>query len=186
MKNKDFKPITIGYDERAKNQFDANLTALRSHLTDFFKECTKYVEIKDKNAYKGDLLNSFISDFSGKYSSQFSELLTIEKILELSDVDTHKLRFLESRIKEININIDYNTLESVTPDFSIKTNSLEENLLYEYANGISKAIYDNKPNHLTFFNADLQRAFCGLLLYDFSNQKLVPNISWIKGNYRRV
>lgn len=187
MKDKTFTPITIGYDESSKKRFEANLTALSAHLKDFFTECEKYVQIEDKNLYKGDLLNSFISDFSKKYKKQFSELLTIEKILELSNVDTHKLRFLESKIKEINIEIDFNTHETSAPDFSIKTNSIEENLLWNYANGISKAIHDNRPTNLslTFFNADLQRAFCGLMIYDFSTQRLIPNVSWIKGSYKR-
>jgi len=136
MKNKEFKPIVIGYDESSKKRFEANLTALSVHLKDFFTECEKYVQIEDKNVYKGNLLNSFISDFSKKYKTQFSELLTIDKILELSNVDTHKLRFLESKIKEINIEIDYNTHKAETPDFSIKTNSIEENLLWNYANNL--------------------------------------------------
>lgn len=187
MKYQQFTPIIIGIDESKKTRFESDLKAITSHLTAFFDEASKYVQIEDKNAYKGDLLNSFISDFSKKYKKQFSELLTIEKILELSNVDTHKLRFLESKIKEIDIEIDYNTHEVETPDFSIKTESIEENLLWNYANGISKAIHDNRPTNLslTFFNADLQRAFCGLMIYDFSTQRLIPNVSWIKGNYKR-
>jgi hypothetical protein len=186
MKNKEFKPIVIGYDESSKKRFEANLTALSVHLKDFFTECEKYVQIEDKNVYKGNLLNSFISDFSKKYKTQFSELLTIDKILELSNVDTHKLRFLESKIKEINIEIDYNTHKAETPDFSIKTNSIEENLLWNYANNLSKAIHENMPNGITFFYSDLQRGFANVLLYDFSTQRLVPNVSYIKGGYRRI
>lgn len=185
MKDKTFTPIIIGIDESSKRRFEANLTALSAHLKDFFTECEKYVQIEDKNLYKGSLLNSFISDFSKKYKKQFSELLTIEKILELSNVDTHKLRFLESKIKEIDIDIDYNTHEVETPDFSIKTNSIEENLLWNYANNLSKAIHDNLPNGITFFYSDLQRGFANVLLYDFSTQRLVPNVSYIKGSYKR-
>ena len=185
MKDKTFTPIVIGYDESSKKRFEANLTALSVHLKDFFTECEKYVQIEDKNVYKGNLLNSFISDFSKKYKTQFSELLTIDKILELSNVDTHKLRFLESKIKEINIEIDYNTHKAETPDFSIKTNSIEENLLWNYANNLSKAIHENMPNGITFFYSDLQRGFANVLLYDFSTQRLVPNVSYIKGQYRR-
>ena len=185
MKDKTFIPIVIGYDESSKKRFEANLTALSVHLKDFFTECEKYVQIEDKNVYKGNLLNSFISDFLKKYKTQFSELLTIDKILELSNVDTHKLRFLESKIKEINIEIDYNTHETSAPDFSIKTESIEENLLWSYANNLSKAIHENMPNGITFFYSDLQRGFANVLLYDFSTQKLVPNVSYIKGQYRR-
>lgn len=186
MKDKTFTPIVIGYNESAKRRFESDLTAIRAHLKDFFDEVSKYVEIKDRNGYKGNLLQSFISDFSDKYQSEFSQLLSIEKILELSNVPGEKLRFLESKIKEINIEIDYNTFEASTPDFNIKTNSLEENLLYEYASGIAAAVHKTKPEYLTFFYADLVRGFANILQYDFSTQRLVPNVSWIKGNYKRI
>lgn len=185
MKNKEFNPIVIGIDEGRKTRFESDLKAIILHLKDFFDEASKYVQIEDKNLYKGNLLNSFISDFSKKYKTQFSELLTIEKILELSNVHTEKLRFLESKIKEINIEIDYNTHEVETPDFSIKTNSIEENLLWNYANNLSKAIHENMPNGITFFYSDLQRGFANVLFYDFSTQRLVPNVSYIKGSYKR-
>lgn len=187
MKDKTFTPITIGYNTSAESNYKANLSTKIDRLTQFFEECDKYVTIEDKNAYKPNLYNSFVEDFSKKYKKQFSELLTIEKILEISDVPVDKLRFLASKINEIDIDLDYNTHETSAPDFSIKTESIEENLLWNYANGISKAIHENRPTNLslTFFNADLQRAFCGLMIYDFSSQRLVPNVSWIKGSYKR-
>ena len=187
MKNKEFKPIVIGYNASAESNYKANLSTKIDRLTQFFEECTKYVDIKDKNAYKPNLYNSFVEDFSKKYKEQFSELLTIENILELSEVPVDKLRFLAAKINEIDIDLDFNTYEASMPDFTIKTESIEENLLWNYANGISKAIHENRPTNLslTFFNADLQRAFCGLMIYDFSSQRLVPNVSWIKGAYKR-
>lgn len=181
-----FVPITIGFDEAGRQKFQSDLKVLIAYLSDFFNECSKYVQIKDKNAYKGDLLNSFISDFSDKYKTQFSELLTIEKILELSNVNTHKLRFLEMKIKEFDLEIDYNTLKAIPPDFSIKTKSIQENLLYQYSLNICKAIHENKPNDITLFYSDLVRGFVNVLSYDFELQKLVPNISYIKGMYSRL
>jgi hypothetical protein len=185
MKNKEFKPIVIGYNASAESNYKANLSSKIERLTQFFEECTKYVDIKDKNAYKPNLYNSFVEDFSAKYKSQFSELLTIDKILELSEVPVDKLRFLAAKINEIDIDLDFNTHEASTPDFSIKTESIEENLLYEYSKRIAAAIHDNKPEYMTFFYADLVRGFANILQYDFNSQKLVPNVSYIKGQYRR-
>ena len=186
MKNKEFKPIVIGYNASAESNYKANLSTKIDRLTQFFEECDKYVTIEDKNAYKPNLYNSFVNDFSKKYKKQFSELLTIEKILEISDVPVDKLRFLAAKINEIDIDLDFNTHKAETPDFSIKTNSIEENLLWNYANNLSKAIHDNLPNGITFFYSDLQRGFANVLLYDFSTQRLVPNVSYIKGGYRRI
>ena len=92
MKDKTFTPIVIGYNASAESNYKANLSTKIERLTQFFEECTKYVDIKDKNAYKPNLYNSFVEDFSKKYKTQFSTLLTIDKILELSEVDTHKPR----------------------------------------------------------------------------------------------
>jgi hypothetical protein len=183
---KDFTPIKIGFNEGERAKFETDLINIKNLLNDFFSECEKYIEIKDKNKYKGSLFNSFVNDFSNKYKSKFPEILTIDKILELSNVNTDKLKFLSSKIQELKLNIDYNSLEMETPDFCIYTSNLEENLLFQYAQGISKAIHENKPSHLSFFNADLQRGFTGLLLYDFSTQKLIPNIGFIKGQFKRI
>jgi hypothetical protein len=112
--------------------------------------------------------------------------MSLEKVLELCEVNTDKIKALASKINEYQIEIDLNTNEAKTPDFTIYTESIEQNLLYKYASEIEKAIFDNKPTEITFFQSDLQRGFSGLLIYDFSTQRLKPNIGYIKGNYKRI
>jgi len=186
MRTKEFKPVPIGYKEHEKRQFELDLSTFTSYLNDFFSEIAKYIEVKDKNAFKGKFLNMFLDLFSEKYKSQFPQFMSLEKVLELCEVNTDKIKTLAFKISEFKIEIDLNTNEAKIPDFTIYTESIEENLLYKYASEIEKAIYDNKPTEITFFQSDLQRGFSGLLLYDFSTQRLKPNIGYIKGNYRRV
>ena len=186
MKTKDFTPIKIGFNDQGKNQFNTDLIKLRSLVNDFFEEAGKYIEIKDKNKFKGDLFKVFINEFSDKYKTQFPDVLTLDKIMELVSVNVDKLRFLSSKVNEFNIDFDYNTNEIETPDFSIYTSNNEENLLFKYAQGISEAIYNNRPQGITLFNADLQRGFVGILIFDFSSQKLVPNVGYIKGQFKRI
>lgn len=186
MNNKDFKRIAIGYNEAQKKQFESDLNTLTSYLNDFFSEIAKYIEVKDKNVFNGNFLNTFLELFGQKYKCQFPEFMSLEKVLELCEVNTDKIKALASKINEYQIEIDLNTNEAKTPDFTVYTESIEQNLLYKYASEIEKAIFDNKPTEITFFQSDLQRGFSGLLTYDFSTQRLKPNIGYIKGQYRRL
>ena len=185
MDKKDFQRIAIGYNEAQKKQFELDLNAFTSYLNDFFTEIAKYIEVKDKNVFKGKFLNTFLELFAKKYKSQFPEFMSLEKVLELCEVNTDKIKALASKINEYQIEIDLNTNEAKTPDFTIYTESIEQNLLWNYANNLTKAIHENMPNGITFFYSDLVRGFSNVLTYDFSTQRLVPNIGYIKGNYKR-
>lgn len=185
MKQKKFTPIAIGVKEHQKKEFEANLTHLRTLLSDFFSEVDKFIQVEDKNVYKGNLINCFVKNFEDKYRKEFSSMLTIDKVMELCEVNTDKLKSLATKIKEYNIEIDYNTLEAKEVDFTIYTESEEHNKLYHYVKKITDAIED-KPNNHFFYHSDLVRGFNGLVYYDFSSQTIKPNINFILGNIRRT
>ena len=183
MKKQNFIPLAIGINEHEKQRFEADLTQLRTHVSDYFSEVDKFIQVEDKNVYKANLINSFVKDFEDKYRKEFSNLLTIEKILELCEVNTDKLKSLATKIKEYNIEINYNTGEAPTKDFTIYTESDEQNKLYNYVKKITDSIAD-KPNNHFFYNSDLVRGFNGIVYYDFSSQSIKPNITYILGKQR--
>ena len=100
MDKKDFKRIAIGYNEAQKKQFESDLNAFTSYLNDFFSEIAKYIEVKDKNVFKGNFLNTFLELFAQKYKCQFPEFMSLEKVLELCEVNTDKIKALASKINE--------------------------------------------------------------------------------------
>jgi len=185
MKKQNFKPLAIGINESEKQRFEADLTQLRTIVSDFFSEVDKFIQVEDKNVYRGNLINTFVKDFEHKYRAEFSSMLTIDKVMELCEVNTDKLKSLATKIKEYNIEIDYNTGEAPIKDFTIYTESEEQNKLYQYVKKITDSISDKPTSHF-FYHSDLVRGFNGLVFYDFSTQTIQPNINYILGNIRRT
>ena len=178
---KEFKPIQIGKQIEWETNHNKELTALRTHLTAFFDEVAKYIEVTDKNAYKGYFISAFITEFEKKYKGSFPPLMSLEKILQMSEVNVSKLKKLVNDIEAIGIDIDFNTMQETNPiDFAVYTENEEQNKLFQYAQNICDAIYTTDRPNIHFWNADLVRSFGGLMVYDFSKQQIVPNLLMIK------
>ena len=176
-----FKPIQIGYQKEYETSHNNELTALRSHLTTFFHEVAKYIEVTDKNVYKGKFITTFLAEFETKYKASYPPLMTLEKILMVRDVNVSKLKKIVNDIEAIGIDIDFNTMQETNPmDFAVYTENEMQNHLFQYAKNICDAIYTTDRPNIHFWNADLVRSFGGLMVYDFSKQQIVPNLLMIK------
>lgn len=182
---KNYKPIKIGHQTEWETNHKNNLNALRNHINAFFNEVSKTIEVDDKNAYKGNFINKFLSDFEAKYKSSFPPVMTLEKIVQMCEVNLPLLKKIVNDIEAVGIDIDLNTLDEIEPiDFAVYTESEEQEKLYKYAVGICEAIYPTDRPNLHFFNADLVRSFAGLFVYDFTKQQIVPNVLMIKNQLR--
>lgn len=180
-----FKPIQIGYQKEYEANHKNNLTALRNHVTAFFNEVSKTVEVADKNAYKGKFISTFLTEFETKYKSSFPPVMSLEKIIQMSDVNVTKLKKIVNDIEAVGIDIDLNTLQEIEPiEFGVYTESEEQNKLFQYAQTICEAIYTPERPNIHFWNADLVRSFGGLMVYDFGKQQIVPNVLMIKNQMR--
>jgi hypothetical protein len=180
-----YKPIKIGHQTEWETNHKNNLTALKSHINAFFNEVSKTIEVEDKNAYKGNFINKFLIDFEAKYKSSFPSVMSLEKIVQMCEVNLPLLKKIVNDIEAVGIDVDLNTMQELNPiDFGVYTESEEQEKLYKYAVGICEAIYTNDRPNLHFFNADLVRSFAGLFVYDFTKQQIVPNVLMIKNQMR--
>ena len=178
---KEFKPIQIGYQIEWETNHNNDLNTLRTHLNAFFNEVAKYIEVTDKNAYKGKFITTFLAEFEKKYKASYPPLMTLEKILMVSDVNVPKLKKIVNDIEAIGIDIDFNTMQETNPiDFAVYTENEEQNKMFQYAQNICDAIYTTDRPNIHFWNADLVRSFGGLMVYDFSKQQIAPNLLMIK------
>jgi hypothetical protein len=176
-----FKPIQIGKQIEWETSHNNDLNTLRTHLNAFFDEVAKYVDVTDKNAYKGKFISTFLTEFETKYKASYPPLMTLEKILMVSDVNVSKLKKIVNDIEAVDIDIDFNTMEETNPiDFAVYTENEAQNQLFQYAQNICDAIYTTDRPNIHFWNADLVRSFGGLMVYDFSKQQIVPNLLMIK------
>jgi len=98
---KKFNPIKIAIDKTSEARYKANLSALKTHLSDFFGEASKHVKIENKTPYEQNLFNTFLDEFNTQLKHEFPPMLSLEKCLELTEVNTNKLKFLSDKITAI-------------------------------------------------------------------------------------
>jgi len=168
------KRIKIGIDEHRQKMFNDNLERIIALLKDLFNEVDTFITLKDKNILKGNIYNGFKDEFKQQYEGKFPEILSIEKCLELAEVNTDKIKYLEQQISKIDIDINYNTLKTKTPDFSIYIEKAEHLKLYDYMTRLSAVVNEGKQ-HRTFFFANIIQGTNQLLQYDWSKQEVKPN-----------
>jgi hypothetical protein len=181
MKTK-FQPQLLGIDQVSKAKYESNLSALIKHLSDYFNEVEKHIIIENKSDYKQNLLKTFCDKWELQHRHKFPEMLSLEKCLELSEVNIDKLRFLSGRIGQLTteIDIDFDTLEVNKIDFGIYTESLIQNEILYLLNDLIKNIESAKKYKSPIYPSDLLRAFSGMLIFDHSTQMIKPNIQFIK------
>ena len=181
-KTNTFQPIIIGTNDQEKELHEANLSLILGYLSDFDEITGKYLPTFKKNCLKANLFEAFKLQFQELHSGKFPELLSLDKILELSDVPTDKLRYLSQRIDELNKGILVNlaTKEAPGKDFNIYTNSEDQNKLWKHLNEASKAI-ENLKEFRSIYVGQMVPFFNGLFHYDYSTQSLKPNISVVQG-----
>lgn len=177
-----YKPLLLGIDEVQKAKHEAKLNAFRTHLSDFFKEIEKHIQIENKSDYKQNPLEAFFEKWEAQHRNKFPEMLSLEKCLELAEVNTDKLRFLSVRINQVKneIELNWDTLEAAKIDFGIYTDNLTQNQILDLLNALVKNIEKAKQYKNPIYPSDLLRAFGGMLIFDYKDQKLKPNIQFIK------
>lgn len=181
-KTNTFKPIVIGTNDQEKQLHEANFRLILGYLNDFNEITDKYLPNFKKNGLKSNLFEAFKLQFQELHSGKFPELLSLDKILELSDVPTDKLRYLSQRIDELNKGILVNlaTKEAPGKDFNIYTTSEDQNKLWKYLNEAAAAI-ENLKEFRSIYVGQMVPFFNGLFQYDYSTQSLKPNIHVVQG-----
>lgn len=178
---KKFERKMIEFNFEGEINYNRKLTTIRADLTNFFNEIEKYIEVKNKSAYKENLMQQFKEEFSDKHKKDFPPILSLERVMELCDVDFTRLNFLIVKVDNAAIDIDFDTQEPTEQtDFGYYTENENQNFWLTYLQNICNAIYTSDRPTTHFWNADLVRGFGNMLNYDFATQKLKPNKEFIK------
>lgn len=180
-----FKPLLIDYDYQREANYKAEVNTHRQRITDFFNTIGKFIEVENKNDYKGNLVGTFLTQFEAKYKDSFPSVMTLNRIVEVCDVPMSTIKKLANEIDHSNIHLDFDTLQEINPlDFGIYTETEEQNKLFLYAKNICDAIYKEDRPTVHFYNADLVRSFAGLMVYDFQKGQIKPSVMLIKNQLR--
>jgi len=178
MRTKSFTPQIIGYQTELEKEYTMNLQAKINALDEFYQYVGKYVSVEDKNAFKGKFYETFIQRFSDKYAKDFPHL-SLNKMFELVELNIGKVNALIDTINSIDLDVDADA-----PDFNIYTENEEQSKLHEYLTSIIQNINELSKTR-NVYPAPLVQGMNGMLQFDFTTNKMIPSIPFIKGERQR-
>ena len=181
---KNFTPITIGKRDQEEKEYTTSVDTKKNAYHALFRYLQQFVSIENKDAFEGKIYDEFIQRFSDKHFANYPTL-KIEKILDLHDCRSHQVESLIKAFEDIKIewNLEKNEPKK-QPCFDIKTEYPEQNDRYKKTDNLIKAI-DAIKGERHIYLADVVRGLNGIVAYDFSTQKIVPNITYVLGEKER-
>jgi len=169
----------IGVNIHEKELFEATLQAKISTFNGLLSYCQQFILITDIKAFSEAPKLFFISEFTKEYKGQFPKIVTIEKQLELSGIELHKIESLESKYLGISLpTFNVETLSAPHPDFNIYCLDNEAEKRYFQTTKIINLLNEFRAEN-TCYPANLVNGLNGSISFDFGQNKFVINISFI-------
>lgn len=173
------KKTVIGVNHQAKELFEVTLQAKISAFNDLFSYCQQFVSITDIKAFSEAPKSQFLDLFIDQYSAQFPNIVSVNKQLELCEIEFHKIEALESNFLGINLPaFDVETLTAPHPDFNIYCADSEAEKRYHQTIKIVDILNDFRSEN-TCYPANLISGLNGSISFDFGQNKFVLNINFI-------
>ena len=171
---KEFKPIVLIENNDEKNEYNADAETKKASIEQLKDYVHSYnLQPKDWNAFQSDAVAVIVSLIKEKYADDFPKWVKAEKLVEFLDFDLSKFQQLISTINEINVTIDWNTLEFEQKDFRIKTTNIRQNEMFLK---IAKAINSLENIGCHLYGLDLQKATSGYIAFNlYEGGKIKPN-----------
>jgi len=177
------KPIKISYDKYSHNQYKADLRRVERLLNDFFAIADKYIKTEDKNAYKGNLYKTFLTNVEAKYRVNFP-IISVEKMCDFLEIPAHQLSKISTDVKAVNIEIDYNTLKAKEPDFSIYATTKDEIEKVMQLQPILKELNNLLCSGKRVYPMDICRGLNNTIAYDTTENTFCPSVNYILHSHR--
>jgi len=167
--------------EQDKITFESKLEAKIKALDELTKYMNQFVTVNEKEAFKTDIKQYFISQFEDKYKKDFPSYLKTEKLLDLLEVS---VILLDTLIKKYNYhNIEnFNPIKRTAPapDFNVYAETDKQKERYFQTIGLVTHLNYLKSNFHQGSNPSNQ--ICHLLRvvsYNLSKQCFQINYSYV-------
>lgn len=184
MKDKPFKPMLISIDVHKQRNYDTQKTSFLAILGDFWNEAEQFIQVKNKNEFKGNYYNTFKNQFAETYKGKFPDIVTLDKQMELASVKTDKLKFLSEKLAEFSdIEIDLNTNEFKEIDFGLYTSNENENRLLIFLTSLVDKIHEAEQ-FTNVHKGHILQAFNNCIFFDHSEQRFKANYYFITNKMR--
>jgi len=179
------KKTVIGVDSHSKELFKATLQTKINAFNGLLSYCKQFVPITDIKAFHEAPKSFFISEFTKEYKGQFPKIVTVEKQLELSGIELHKIESLESKYLGISLpTFDVETLSAPHPDFNIYCVDNEAEIRYVQTKKIVDLLNDFRSK-FQVYPANIVNGLNGSISFDFGQNKFVVNINFINSITQR-
>jgi len=181
MKDKKFTPIKIGYKYSEEKDFTRRFNDKIKTFDALLTYLNKFISIDDKNDFKEDIYETFLSRFLEKEQSNFPPNAPINSILKFFEVNTTQIQTLIDEFNAIDFNIKrVNMNAPIEPkqDFNIYTQTQEQNELFTKINNVISSLNELEKLR-AIYKAPIIQGLNFCVNYDFSRQSLQANTSLI-------
>ena len=169
----------IGKDIHSEKTFKMNLEAKKSRFNELLTYCNQFVLIKDLNAFSENPKQYFLNAFDEKYKSDFPPIVTLEKKLELCNIDIQKIARLETEYKQINVTgFEPLTLSAQEPDFNIYAIDKEAVTRYEKTKILCDLLNELRETNQVY-PANVIQGVNGAIGFSFQENKFDINIGYV-------
>ncbi|MEY3499292.1 MAG: hypothetical protein RL308_961 [Bacteroidota bacterium] len=171
---KEFTPIVLLENIEEHNEYIAE-SETKIEAIKLLKDYVHSYKLQptDWNTFQSDAVGVVCDLIKQKYSSDFPSYIKVEKLVDFIDFDLVKFQQLISAINEIQISVDFNTMEIEQKDFRIKTTNIRQNEMFLR---IDKAISALQNIGCHLYGLDLQKATSGYIAFNlYEGGKIKPN-----------
>lgn len=173
------KKTIIGKDSHAETIFKTNLDSKIKRFSELLDYCNQFLLIKDLNAFSEKPKQYFLNAFDEKYKNEFPPIVTLEKKLELCNIDIQKITRLEAEYKQIEITgFEPLTLSAQEPDFNIYANDKEAVTRYEKTKILCDLLNELRETNQVY-PANVIQGVSGAIGFNFQSNKFDINVGFI-------
>lgn len=174
-----YKPVLASFDQVS---YDAEMK-LANQKIDIFKEALEFAEhsivVFDTEAFGHSFTTFFKDEFYKMHLKDNTLGLTVDKLLFVKDIDLSPLQRLETKFKEIDVLLSYESNSCPTPNIDSKpfekwTKSAEENERLRDGKRLIECI-EFISKHTKMYPFDISRGTSGFLGYDIRLNKWYVN-----------
>lgn len=157
------------------------------HFNDAKRYAEKHIVVADTEAFADSFTRYFKDAFMSKNRDKIQLDISVEKLLDLMEVDIMPLVYLETKFNGNDSMLSFDSPDGIPApiidktQFEIYTNSSEQNAVLRDTRGLIEAI-QRVEQHTKVYPANLTSGTSNLIGYDMRKQTYYPNPSILR-NY---
>lgn len=181
MKNKNFCPVELAFDNVAAAEWEAekelkieNLLALKNHLSNFL------FEVKDYNEFKANPSTILYDLVKNSYGHDFPAYIQPEALYSLVGLNLNEVYNLIHQVNSVSVQMDWNTHEATPPEFYTYTVNQKQNdafHLIRYLINTMEQTGEKLTTHI--YPMQVLKGLNGMVTFDFTTNKMIPNTNFI-------